>query len=339
MRKSKVLLVGPYTAIGGVSMHIKRLAALLQDKFEFEFVDESPESTPGIFHLRSGNLFKYFSLLSQAEIVHIHTSIWWIRGFHLFWAKLLGKKIVVSFHALLELQNSPNIGWIKFYSKWANKIIVVNQEMATILDNPKTQIKEAFLPPNLNLEPNLPKELEGILHLNSDKKIIVSNAFRLDMHNNEDLYGLDLMVDVALKIKSENLPYKILFVVASQDDKYGFLKINQDRIEKKNIQEQIEIFNHPISFVKLVDKVDLVVRATNTDGDALTVREALYLQKPIIASDAVQRPGGTVIFENRNSTDLFDKIHQTIQLSTNEKISQKGDSYRDFYLNLYQFEK
>ena len=338
MKKPKVLLVGPYTAIGGVSMHIKRLAALLKNDFEFDFVDESPESTTGIFHLRSGNLFKYFSLLNNAEIVHIHTSIWWIRGFHIFWAKLLGKKIVVSFHALLELQNSPNIGLIKFYTKWANKIIVVNQEMVALLDNSKTQVKEAFLPPDLNSEPNLPKELEEIIQRNSDKKIIVSNAFRLDMHNNEDLYGLDLMVDVAARIKSENLPYKIIFVVASQDDKYGFLKINQERIEKENLQEQIEIFNHPISFVKLIEKADLVVRATNTDGDALTVREALYLQKPIIASDAVNRPDGTFTFQNRNSSDLFEKIHQTIQHSTNEKISQKGDFYRDFYLNLYQFD-
>jgi glycosyltransferase involved in cell wall biosynthesis len=338
MKKPKVLLIGPYTAIGGVSMHIKRLAALIQKDFDFDFVDESPECTPGIFHLRSGNLFKYISLLNNAEIVHVHTSIWWIRGFHLFWAKLLGKKIVVSFHALLELQNSPHIEWIKSYAKWANKIIVVNQEMVELLDNPKTQVKEAFLPPDLNSELNLPKELEEVLQQNSDKKIIVSNAFRLDLHNNEDLYGLDLMVDVAARIKSENLPYKIVFVVASKDDKYGFLKINQERIEKENLQEQIEIFNHPISFVKLVDKADLVVRATNTDGDALTIREALYLQRPIIASDAVQRPEGTFTFQNRNSSDLFEKIHQTLQNSTNEKISQIGDSYRDFYLNLYQFD-
>lgn len=334
----KVLLIGPYTAIGGVSMHIKRLSVLLKDDLDFQFIDESPitDKSSSVFNLRSGNFIKYLSLIWKSDIVHIHTSIWWLRGFHILTAFLLRKKIIVSFHALLELKNSKNLGLIKTYTSLADKIIVVNAEMYEILNVKKAVVKEAFIPPDLNYEPDIPVELIEILNLNSDKKIIVSNAFRLDLHDNLDLYGLDLMVEVAKKIKSENKPFKIIFVVASQDDKYGMLQKNKSVIERDNLSDQISIFNHPISFVRLIEKSDLVVRATNTDGDALTIREALYIEKPVIASDVVQRPDGTVFFKNRNSEDLFEKIDEIMQSDSTKKNSDSLiHSYKDFYLKLY----
>lgn len=337
MRK-KILLIGPYTAIGGVSMHIKRLSALLKDDFEFTFINESPitNKSSSAFNLRSGNIFKYVSLIWNADIIHIHTSIWWLRGFHVLTAFVLSKKIILSFHALLELKNSKHLGLIRKYTSLTNQVIVVNEEMYRILNIKKAVVREAFIPPDLNSEPEIPIELKEVICLNADKKIIVSNAFRLDLHNNEDLYGLDLMVEVAKQIKIENQPFKIIFVVASQDDKYGLLQKNQLMIEKENLSEQITLFNHPISFVKLVEISDLVVRATNTDGDALTIREALYLGKPVVSSDAVQRPNGTILFENRKAKDLFLKIKNSLN---KEFVSEENNSalkkYKDFYLNLY----
>lgn len=335
MRK-RIVLIGPYTAIGGVSMHIRRLSNLLKNDFNFSFIDESPveKEKSAVFNLRTGNILKYLSIIWQSDIIHIHTSIWWLRGFHILTGFLLRKKIVVSFHALLELKNSKHLTLIRNYTFLADKVIVVNDEMYSILNIKKAVVREAFIPPDLNSEPDLPAELHDLLIENSDKKIIVSNAFRLDLHNQEDLYGLDLMVEVAKQIKFENKPYKIIFVVASNDDKYGLLEKNQSVIERENLSEQITIFNRPISFVKLVEKSDLVVRATNTDGDALTVREALYFGKPVVASDAVERPEGIILFQNRNAMDLFEKISLLNDSLSKRNISNK-EIYRDFYFHLY----
>lgn len=333
----KILMIGPYTAIGGVSMHIKRLSGLLKDDFNFEFIDESPitDKSYPIFNLRSGNIFKYLSLIWKSDIVHIHTSIWWLRGLHILTAFLFRKKIIVSFHALLELKNSRYLNLIRNYTSLADKVIVVNSEMYGVLGIKKAIVKEAFIPPDLDSEPEIPVDLKEILNSNSDKKLIVSNAFRLELHGNEDLYGLDLMVEVARQIKDENKPFKIIFVVASQDDKYGLLNKNKSIIERNDLSEQITIFNNSISFVKLVERSDLVVRATNTDGDALTIREALYLGKPVIASDVVQRPEGTILFENRNPEDLFEKINETLYCDSIKEMYFFKEGYREFYFSLY----
>src|SRR5262249_42539278 len=55
-------------------------------------------------------------------------------------------------------------------------------------------------------------------------------------------------------------------------------------------------------------RADLFVRATLADGDALSVREALALGVPVVASDAARRPPGTALFRSGSEDDLVAQI-------------------------------
>lgn len=61
-------------------------------------------------------------------------------------------------------------------------------------------------------------------------------------------------------------------------------------------------------------KCDVFVRPTNTDGDAVSLREALYFWIPSVASDAVQRPEGTVLFNSRDIDDFTAKVKDMIDI-------------------------
>ena len=75
--KKNYLQIGPYSAIGGVSVHIKRLSDLLKDHYNFSFIDESPLLTnQEVYNLRRINVFEYIRLINNAEIIHIHSGIW-----------------------------------------------------------------------------------------------------------------------------------------------------------------------------------------------------------------------------------------------------------------------
>jgi glycosyltransferase involved in cell wall biosynthesis len=58
----------------------------------------------------------------------------------------------------------------------------------------------------------------------------------------------------------------------------------------------------------LLARSDLFVRPARTDGDACSVREALHLGVPVVASDAAVRPAGTVLFRSGDAAALAARL-------------------------------
>jgi len=322
--KSKYLQIGPYTAIGGVSVHIKRLSELLAEQYSFSFIDESPliGTNREVYNLREINIFEYIRLVNNTHIIHVHSGIWWLRCLHILVGFLFRKKTIVTIHSLSNLTTGFSVIITRFFLLFASKIIIVNEDISRKIKNKKCIVVNAFIPPNIENEKNLPNEVLDILEQNRHKKIIVNNAFKLVFYNNEDLYGLDLIIDVARAVKMEKKNYKIIFVVTSKEEKLNLYEHYSRIITEEGLNEIISLIPYPLSFVRLMIESDLVIRSTNTDGDALTVREAIYLNRPVIASDVISRPKGTILFQNRNSKNLFVKIKDTLnkEKKTNSNI-------------------
>ncbi len=71
----------------------------------------------------------------------------------------------------------------------------------------------------------------------------------------------------------------------------------------------------------------LFLRPTNTDGAAVSVKEALWAGIPVIASDCTVRPAEVKLFKNRSEDDLYDKIlyfYHKPSLSLEEKKAIAG---------------
>jgi hypothetical protein len=60
--------------------------------------------------------------------------------------------------------------------------------------------------------------------------------------------------------------------------------------------------------VALLARSDVCVRPSLADGDAVSVREALSLAVPVVASDVTCRPPGTTLFLTGDSGDLAEKV-------------------------------
>ena len=336
--KKKYLQIGPYSAVGGVSIHIKRLLDLLKYHYDFSFIDESPllNSKQDVYNLRSKNVFEYVRLIKKADIIHIHTGIWWLRCIHIFITFLFRKKIIITIHSLSNLTTGFSVWITRMFLSLTNITIVVSKEILDRIQKKDIILIPAFIPPNIEIEEKLPLEILEILQQNKTKKIIISNAFKLVLQNDEDLYGLDLLIAVARTIKREKRQYIIIFVVASMDEKLNLFDYYSQLINEEDLNEVIALISYPISFVRLMLECDLVIRATNTDGDALTIREAIYFKRNIIASDVVKRPDGTILFENRNSQDLFSKIKEVLE-KNEKKLSPPNINItnRDALMELY----
>jgi glycosyltransferase involved in cell wall biosynthesis len=62
------------------------------------------------------------------------------------------------------------------------------------------------------------------------------------------------------------------------------------------------------SCLAVIARSDIFVRPTLSDGDAISVREAIALGTPVVASDVVRRPNGTLCFKTGDAMDLASKM-------------------------------
>ena len=70
------------------------------------------------------------------------------------------------------------------------------------------------------------------------------------------------------------------------------------------------IITKKIPFYPVLKSGNIFVRPTNTDGDSVSLREALHYGMPTVASDAVPRPEGTILFRNRDLQSMVSAIRR-----------------------------
>ncbi len=337
MSKKKILLIGPYPPpYGGVSMHIKRLKALFSGEFDIDIVDESREKKEDIFNLRSLNIFKYLYKVLKTDIVHIHSGKFFFRMLHFSAASLFFKKKIITIHGY-EPGRGANIRPMdRAILNNCNKVIFVSKELADAFNVKHYIINEAFLPPDVKSEAEIPAEVANWIEQRKKQgyKIAVANAWRLDKHEEEDLYGLDLCIMAAKKNKEIGIKAAIIFVVS---DGSGVIKTEQYKkmISEFALEDRFLVWEAPLSFIKLIIHTDIVLRPTNTDGDALTVREGLFLGKPVVASDVVIRPEGTKLFKTRDAESLAKAIAEVL----NEGQQSKTDNQRSGFTHYLEYYK
>jgi len=342
--KKNILLIGPIPPpTGGVSIHINRLAKLIENDFSIDFIDESHNAKSDYFNLRSLNIIRYLIKIINADLIYIHSGKSLLRIFHITFGRMFSKKIIITLHAYPVLKKNIKKSFDEFFFNWANKIVVVNSDMLKNITLPpeKCLIIHAFLPPILEKEFDLPNYVNDwiIAKKKLGRIIICSNASRLDIYNDQDLYGLDMCLDVALRLIEKNYPISFIYNVSSLERNNDLYQKYHESLQNMNIQNNFLLISEELSFVNLIKQSDIVLRPTNTDGDALTVREALYLQKPVIASDVVNRPSGTILFKSRDLDDLEIKLMEELIHRNNITVKPLKDyknTYHQFYKELIE---
>lgn len=315
--KINVLITGPMPPpAGGISIHLQRLQYLLKDEFNLDFIDESSSKNKLYFNIKSLNLFVYLKKIINTDLVFIHSGNRLFKKLHIVLGKLFGKKIIITIHGYGKKRSFLFRLYDQLVFNLANKIILVNPEIRQKLklNENKIVIKNAFLPPLLSEEPNLSNviEIRLISARNQNKTIICANASRLDSFNGEDLYGLDMSIEATKMLVDAGIPVDVIYIVSSLDAGEDKFQKAQNLIQQYQIQSSFFLIHEKASFVKLIEQSDMVIRPTNTDGDSLTIREGLYLNKIVLASDVVKRPEGTKLFKTRNTVDLFEQMKELI---------------------------
>lgn len=94
--------------------------------------------------------------------------------------------------------------------------------------------------------------------------------------------------------------------------------------------------------LNLIDDCDILLRTTHYDGDAISVREALFLETPVIATDTGMRPEGVdlipvgdagALAESIKSIARREKPAKTQKTADNSNIREVVDLYEEIVRN------
>lgn len=326
-----VALVGPYPPpYGGVSVHIKRLQRRLADLGipcrVYCQRSTSPSHEAHVIH--TAIKFSWhawipeFAWRCNESVVHFHDGWYWAPA---AWVMLLrGKKVVMTIHD----QGAGTVGWRA--CSWLERLVsgwllhhprvrwvavsqMVKQQLIEKGGSPeRITVAPAYIPARDDADASsLPAYVRDFLSAHSP--VLSTYAWRLTIDSQGiDLYGFDQCIEMIETLKAEFPGIGLALSLPMAEDIAHFRDLKA-RIAAAGIENNVLFITEPLEDVHLLWKAsDVFVRATNTDGDAVAVREALSHRVPVVASDASVRPEGTVLFETRNLQAMTQAVRQVL---------------------------
>ncbi len=312
-----ILIIGPdikTRGVGGVTIHVQRLREYLELKgVECVFKDS-----------RGNSLLSLLREIKQYDLVHFNLSNPVLQFVLVLWGRIIGKKVIMTLHG-----NYGRFGWLKnqmvrLAIKAATIPIVINEKSYEACQklNKRIQLVSAFIPPQ-KVE-SLQKEAEGLLiRLHEEgKKIYSTNASNMALDKyGQDIYGVDFLInyfqnnkDAALVISDPTGNYK---------KHYGNFK-----------SDNVFFIDYPHPYFQVLKHADYFIRNTSTDGDALSVKEALWLGVPALCTDVVDRPKGVRSFKY-NDKETFEKCLNSNEAQNPVHIENGAESVLRIYKQLF----
>jgi glycosyltransferase involved in cell wall biosynthesis len=294
----KVLIFGAMPPpIGGVTIHLQRFFEFVKQQYQDTIHLSMYDIKKSILISTSYEKKRVLSTFLDADIIHIHIDHH-IKVILALISKIFRKRIIYTHHN--SRIKSPFFFNAIYYL--ADEVILVNdKEIDTSkLNAQKIKHIPAFLPPT-SFEPLDDKLLKKIQQSNF---VISSNSSQYILIDNKDLYGFDLLIKAYAEIINENLIENPLLILVDPSATSKEMNLTQIKKYPQLNKENLLYLDYFIDFSTLIKASDLTIRATRSDGDSLSVRESLYFNTPIIASDVTYRPDGTILFKSGESKML-----------------------------------
>jgi len=188
-------------------------------------------------------------------------------------------------------------------------VVACNEEIARAcvaianVQPKRVRVIPAFIPPIPPKFPNVPAEIKTFVE--STRPLMLAATWLGREYRGVDLYGTDMLVELIERLQRDYPEVGLVITVLGGDPK-EVEQVRRDAVRRTG--NRIFWVTEPLEDITwLLKSSDLFLRPSNTDGDAVSVREALHLGTPTVASDVVPRPKHCVLFKTRDM-DEFEKM-------------------------------
>ena len=320
-----IVLIGAYPPpFGGISIFIKRMKLYLDSlNIENRVWSLSKENNvPGIEKIRLRYLPFKIIFSKNIDIIHFNISnskskiLMGIINI-LFLKK---KRKIITIHGDCSNLFTKNKLYMKVALNSFDTIICVKRgDKEFLISNGIKKIiyeMPALIYPIEEVSDFKPIPKEVWDFIKKSKFLICANGM-IRFYNNEDLYGMDMLVETVNMLRQNSYDVSLIIAVLGVKNQNEKEKIYYDELKKKiknyNLKSSIYIYESmDTELYPILKCSSLFIRPTNYDGYGISIAEALFYNVPAIASDVCERPKGTIIFKSRDIMDLYKKATNVI---------------------------
>lgn len=328
-----VLQLGPYPPPeGGISRNMLAIRdELIKNGHECSIIATAKSSEikpePNVYHPRTPSEFIKLLKSLKYDILHVHHGgelpfrVFVFLTICVFFGR--GKSIL-TFHsggyAVKNIKTANYFSRDGFIFRQFRKIIAVNSLMVEMFEKfgvKKERIEMIF--PFILKNPDKSVEIPNKLKEFAEKH----SPFLLAVCLLEDTYDLFLQIDALEKVL-EKLPNTGLMIVGS-----GSLETDlKSAIASKSYADRIFLAGNVENKITLhlIKKADILLRTTKFDGDAIAIREALFLETNVIATDNKMRPEGVHLIPIHDENALAEKIIEVAEKGKFPRTEKADDT-------------
>jgi glycosyltransferase involved in cell wall biosynthesis len=299
-----ILIIGKVPPpIGGVTIHTSRLL----DYMEQENVKHT------FYNNHEFNIFTFIAAIWKAKKAHIHISNPLFLFVFAIICKLLNTYSIITIHHNMGCYGTTMSFFESLAIKLSNKVIVLNKISydKAIQLNPRAVLMSAFIPPIKEeiLNDSLKNKIKKVKqHSNI---VFCTNAFKLNYDKNgKEIYGITELVEYF------TINNHLALVISDPKGEYFKHFLEKEITISENIT--FLVGDHP--FIEVIKATDCFIRNTTTDGDSLSVKEALFFGKKVIATNCVNRAEGVVVYGVNTDKNLTSAISSIINNMTENSM-------------------
>ena len=270
---------------------------------------------PDVYHPRSAREVVKLLLSLDADIIHLHIGGRFtarLLALCLFCSMLPRRRTVLTLHSggypsFAGARGAGRLSLPGLVLRRMDAVIAVNAEIAALfrrfgVDPSRIEIICPYAPVSVQEDAVLPEDLRAFRAAHTPLLTTVGLL--------EPEYDLPLQITALQEIRRRH-PNAGLVIIGSgslEPDLRGLIASDSAGAHVLLCGD----VPHPLT-VRILSETDVFLRTTLYDGDSVSVREALQLGVPVIASDNGMRPAGVHLIPRSDRTALVEMIDDVLR--------------------------
>ncbi len=308
---------------GGMATHIVRLLDCLQQEGirarVYNRVSDGQDPPRAVSIRRNQILwFIKFALWAPERSLYVFTGRPGVRFLAYLLKVFRGKRYILRIgeeHILRTFERSRSLArWMTLVAlRNAEYIMPVSPHLADSIvqqgiDPAKVHLIPGFiLPADRSEEP--PDEV--IEFARSHTPVLAANG-QLWLGERGNMYGLDLLLSVLPRIREQYPRVGLMLSTYDSEINPGKVRNLRQCIENAGPADAVFLRSEQHVFWPMLKYTDVFLRPTRSEGDSSSIREAIWLGVPVVASNATPRPEPSVLFTNGEPESFLNSIREVL---------------------------